>query len=140
MTSTSHDSDIAAIRALSADWLAALKAGDVERLLAMITDDAVFMAPGMAPLQGKAAAEALYRKLFEQFSSIEQAVVIQEIVVAGDWAFSLGSETVTLPPAAGAPAMVLQGQGIAVLRRHSDGGWRYARALTNALPRPGGAR
>jgi len=49
--------DVAAIRRLSGDWLAAFHAHDVPRMLTMITEDAVFMAPGMADVRGKPATE-----------------------------------------------------------------------------------
>ena len=125
--------DVAAIRRLSGDWLAAFHAHDVPRMLTMITEDAVFMAPGMADVRGKPAAEGLYRRLFAQFASVEQQVAIEEIVVSRDWAFARGHEHVTLRPLAGGTAIELKGKGMSVFKREA-GGWKFARAINNVVP------
>jgi uncharacterized protein (TIGR02246 family) len=133
--SPSHDADVAAIRRVSAEWLSALRRQDAARMLDLMTDDAVLMAPGMPVVRGKEAAKSLYAQLFAQFARIDEQVAIEEIVVAGDWAFSWGSETLTLTPAAGGAAIELRGSGMSVLRRAPDGAWKFARAINNDLPR-----
>ena len=129
-----HDADTAAIRLLSEEWGRALSARDVPRLLSMMTDDAVLLAPGMPPIEGRAAARALYESVFQRFDRIDQTVSTQEIIVSGDWACSWGTEATRLT-VAGTGAMVeLKGSGMAVMRRERDGTWKFARAINNELP------
>src|SRR5262245_32258838 len=43
------------IEAINRDYCAAYNAGDVEKLLAFLTDDAITLSPDQAPVQGRAA-------------------------------------------------------------------------------------
>ncbi|HVH61343.1 MAG TPA: DUF4440 domain-containing protein, partial [Candidatus Sulfotelmatobacter sp.] len=53
--------DEQAIRKLTDDWLAAVRAKDIPRLSEMVTDDAVFLPSGFPPIRGKQAVETMYR-------------------------------------------------------------------------------
>lgn len=128
--------DEQAIRKLTADWLRALGAKDVAFLSAMVTDDAVFLPPGFPPIRGKVGVEAMYRRFFPQFSSVEQTVSLEELQVAGDWAFAWGTEKFTLVPEAGGATIEIEGKGMTILRRQPDGSWKFARGINNAVPKP----
>ena len=128
--------DERAIRRLTADWLAAVRAKDIAGLSAMVTDDAVFLPPGFPPIRGKAGVAAMYGRFFPQFSLVEQTVSIEEIQVAGDWAFAWGSEKFTLVPEAGGAPIEIEGQGMSILKRQPEGGWKFARGINNTAPKP----
>lgn len=128
--------DEQAIRKLTEDWLAAVRAKDVARLSAMVTDDAVFLPPGFPPIRGKAGVETMYRSFFPQFSSVEQTVSIEELQVAGDWAFAWGAEKFTMVPKAGGAPIEIEGKGMSILRRQPDGSWKFARGINNSGPKP----
>jgi uncharacterized protein (TIGR02246 family) len=51
--------DQQAIRKLAEDWAAAVRNKDVARPTNMITEDAVFLPPGLPPIRGKQAVEAM---------------------------------------------------------------------------------
>lgn len=128
--------DKQAIRKLTEDWLAAIRTKDIARLTNMVTEDAVFLPPGLPPIRGKRAVEAMYNSFFPQFTSIEQTVAIEEVTVAGDWAFAWGTERLELvPKAAGASPIQMEGKGMSILRRQPDGSWKFARGINNTLPR-----
>ncbi len=55
--------DEQAIRDLISTWLAASAAGDTERVLSLMADDAVFLMPGQEPMRGKVEAKAAARKV-----------------------------------------------------------------------------
>ena len=129
--------DEQAIRQLSEDWLAAVRAKDIPRLSGLVTDDVVFLPPGFPPIRGKQAVETLYRSFFPQFSSVEQSVSIEEVQLAGDWAFAWGTERFTLVPQAGGAPIEIEGKGMSILRRQPDGSWKFARGINNTLPKPG---
>lgn len=122
-----------AIRKLTEDWLAAVRRKDIPTLLTMITEDVVFLPPGHPPISGRPAVEAMYAGFFPQFSSVEQTAATEEIVVAGDWAFAWGSETLTLVPQAGTAPIQMHGKGMSILRRQSDGSWKFARGINNLM-------
>lgn len=128
------DVDREAILRLTEDWLAAVRAKDIHRLTAMVTEDAVFLPAGLPPVRGKQAVEALYRQFFPQFRSVEQTVAIEEIEIAGDWAFSWGFETFVVLPIDGGPEIRRQGKGMSILRRQPDGSWLFARGINNTAP------
>lgn len=51
-------SDEQEIRNLVATWMAATKAGDIERVLSLMAEDVVFLLPGQPPMIGKSAFAA----------------------------------------------------------------------------------
>jgi uncharacterized protein (TIGR02246 family) len=126
--------DREAIRKLTEEWLAAVQAKDVARLLEMVTDDVIFLPASMPPIRGKAAVEAMYQSFLPQFRRVEQAVSIEEVEVAGDWAFSWGTDSLVLEPQDGGETIRRRGRGMSILRRQADGSWKFARGINNSAP------
>src|SRR5262245_4867977 len=88
--------DERAIRELVDVWLAASKAGDLQTILSLITDDVIFMVPGRRPF-GKEAFAAASQGM--QNVTMEGMTDIQEIQVLGDWAYLRNYiEMVATPP------------------------------------------
>ena len=118
-------SDEQSIRALVATWLAASKTGDVDTVLSLIGDDAVFLLPGQ-PVMGKAEfAEKSRAQLGYGVPQIDASSDIQEIQVLGDWAFMRTRLTVTVTPAGGEP-ITRNGHTLTILRKQ-HGKWLLAR-------------
>ena len=125
-----------AIEQLNADWIAAMNAKDIRQLTDMVTEDVVFLPPGLPPIRGRRAVEAMYASFFSQFRTIEQASTIEELDVVGDWAFMWGTESLTLGPVGGGPAIRLEGKGMTILKRQDDGAWKFARGINNSVAAP----
>ena len=119
----SLSADERAIRELVANWMAATQAGDVDTVLSLMTDDVVFLVPGRAPF-GKAEFAAALGGMADL--RIEGQSDIEEVQVAGDWAFLRNRLAVTATPAGGVPVR-RAGHTLTILRREPDGGWRLAR-------------
>lgn len=135
-TSAPQPDDNQAIRKLTEDWLAAVRTKDIARLKNMVTEDVIFLPRGLPRIRGKQAVEAMYNSFFPQFTSIEQTVSIEEVMVAGDWAFAWGTERLVLvPKTAGASPIQMEGKGMSIMRRQPDGSWRFARGINNTVPR-----
>lgn len=117
--------DEKAIRELVATWLAASKAGDTEKVLSLMTDDVVFLVAGQAPMRKADFAQAA-AQAGKQAPSFDGASEIQEIVVAGEWAFMWSKLRVMVSPSGGGAPMVRAGHTLSVLRKEG-GRWLLAR-------------
>ena len=97
--------DEQAIRELTATWMAATKAGDIDTVLSLMAEDAVFLVAGQPPMIGKLAYAAAARPKPNQAPpQIDGTSEIQEIKVLGDWAFMWTKlKVVMTPPGAAAP-------------------------------------
>ena len=122
------------IRNLVATWLTASKAGDVDTVLGLMTDDVVFLVPGRAPM-GKQEFAALSRlPPGSTPPQIDSRSEIQEIVVSGDVAFMWTKLSVVMTPPGGQP-IERAGHTLSVLKR-VDGRWWLARDANLLVPVP----
>ena len=119
-----HD-DERAIRELIKRWIEASKAGDTNAVLKLMAEDVVFLTPGRPPMRGKETFAAGFRALI-QTHRIESSGTIEEIHVAGDWAFLWAHLTVTVAPPNGPPTR-RAGNTLTILRRQPGGSWVLAR-------------
>jgi uncharacterized protein (TIGR02246 family) len=110
---------------MHATWIEAVNAGDLVRLLALMSDDAVFLNPGQAPMgrDGFAAnfAAAQQRALIRCISDLE------EVVVVGEVAYTRSRDALYVTPRADGEAAQLAGYRMSVYRKQPAGGWRLAR-------------
>jgi len=119
-------SDEQRIRDLVATWMAATKAGDVETVLSLMSDDVVFLVPGQALMHKADFAAAARAQAGPGGPTFDAASEIQEIKVLGDWAFlwSRLSVVVTLPN--GAPPVRRAGHTLTLFSKQ-NGRWLLAR-------------
>jgi uncharacterized protein (TIGR02246 family) len=115
--------DERAIRAVVDAWFAATRAGDVDAVLDLMTDDVVFMVPGQEPF-GKEAYAAASRGMANV--AIEGTSEIVELRVLGDWAYLRNHIDLTVTPPSGA-AVRRSGYTLTIMRKERDGRWRLAR-------------
>jgi len=114
------ESNEQAIRDLVATWLSATKAVDTEKVLTLMAEDVVFLAPGQPPMRGKAAFAAAQAGL-EQVD-IDATSEIQEIKVLGEWAYIWTALTVVLTPKAGGAKIKRAGNTLSILQKQA-GAW-----------------
>jgi uncharacterized protein (TIGR02246 family) len=130
-----HD-DEREIREMVETWLRASQAGDVDTVLSLVTDDVVFLQPGQPPMRKPEFAAAQRGFAGPGAPRVQADSEIQEIQLAGDWAFLWTRLRVAVTPPGGA-AIERAGHTLTVLRRE-QGGWRIARDanLLAVVPRP----
>jgi uncharacterized protein (TIGR02246 family) len=123
------------IRNLVAMWLTASKAGDVDTVLGLMTDDVVFLVPGRAPMDKQEFAALSRLPAGSTLPQIDSRSEIQEIVISGDVAFMWTKLSVVMTPPGGQP-IERAGHTLTVLRR-VNGGWLVARDanLLTVVPR-----
>src|SRR5581483_1870204 len=125
-------SDEEQIRELVNTWMAATKAGDVEKVLSLIADDAVFLVAGR-PVMRKADFEAAARaQTGRNAPRFDGSSEIQEIKVLGDWAFLCTRLTVVVTPPGGEP-MTRAGHTLTILKKQ-NGRWLLARDANMLAP------
>ena len=116
------------IRELVARWHEASRAGDVDAVLALMTDDACFLVAGRPGPMDRATFEALSRPAPGQPApAFESEQEIHEIECSGDLAFLRSTVTVRLTPPGATAAVLRSGPVLSVFRRGADGRWRLAR-------------
>lgn len=118
--------DEQAIRELVATWYAATIAGDLTKLLTLMTEDVVFLTAGQPPMSKDSFAAAFSGAL--QHVRIEPRGEIREIQVSGDWAYLWSHLSVLITPhQAGAAAVQRTGHTLTILRKLESGAWAVAR-------------
>lgn len=115
--------DERAIRDVISAWLDASQAGDTDAVLKLMADDVLFMVPGQEPF-GKAA----FAKSATEMKGLRMKAKsdIQEVVVAGDWAWCRTHLEVEMTAPDGAAAR-RAGYTLSILRKQPDGRWLFAR-------------
>ncbi|MDP4077602.1 SgcJ/EcaC family oxidoreductase [Acidovorax sp. A1169] len=122
-----YSEDEAQIRALIETWMVATRAGDVEAVMGLMTDDVVFLLPGRPPMSRADFQAAAKLQAGDTSPRIDGTSEIQEVQVAGGWAFARSHLKVTItPPGGGALPIVRAGPVLSVFRKE-QGRWLLAR-------------
>ena len=122
--------DLAAIARLRDEYLAAHNAGDIDRLMALWADDAIFLPTDEPTIYGKAAIREHIQEILDQIPA-RVALSLEETRVADDWAFDRGVETVTMGSQASGESVTMRVKYICILQRQVDGSWKFARYIYN---------
>ena len=129
------ESDEEQIRKVVSTWMAATKAGDVDTVLGLMTDDVVFLVPGKPVMRKNEFAAAARAQAQGGAPTFDGTSDIQEIQVSGDWAFMWSRLTVVATPPQGAPT-TRTGHTLTVFRRQR-GRWLLARDANLLAPAQG---
>ena len=125
-------SDEQAIRDIHANWIDAVNGGDLDRLLALMADDVVFLNPGRAPV-GREGFPVGFASAHEQ-SRIRCISELEEVVIAGEVAYTRCRDSLTVTPRGGEETMELSGHRITIYRKQPDGRWLLARDANTLSP------
>ena len=124
--------DERAIRELHSTWIDAVNAGDLGRLLGLMADDCVFLNPGQPPL-GRDGFSPRFSAAHQQ-SLINCISELEDVVVAGDVAYTLSRDSLSVTPRSGGEAMQLAGHRLTVYCKQPDGRWLLARDAHTLSP------
>jgi uncharacterized protein (TIGR02246 family) len=115
--------DEQAIRKVIETWMRATASGDLATVLTLMSDDVMFLVAGQKPF-GKAQFEETSRRM--EAVQIDGHSEIQEIEIAGSWAWCRSQLSVVMRPAGGVPFR-RSGPTLTVFRKQRDGRWVIAR-------------
>ena len=127
--------DEQAVRDLHRTWIAAVNAGDLDELFALMADDVVFASPGNEPI-GRDGFRAGFTAGHRNFRLLCTSD-LEEVVVAGAVAHTLSKDSLTLTPREGGATTRLAGHRLTIYRRQPDGRWLLARDAHTLAPAPG---
>jgi uncharacterized protein (TIGR02246 family) len=114
------------IRDLIDTWARASAAGDVEKILSLMDEDAVFLRAGHPLMRGRDAFASQFQEVVKQ-ARIEAGSEIQEIEISGDLAYCWNQLTVTVTPLKGGEPMRRSGPVLTIFRKKEDGRWVLSR-------------
>jgi uncharacterized protein (TIGR02246 family) len=120
------NTDEKAIRGLVGLWHSATAAGDVDTVLGLMAEDAVFLVAGQPPMRGRKSFESGLRHLLTR-SRIDSAAEIEEVDISGSLAYCWTRLTVRVIPLAGGDPAVRAGNALSILRKQPDGSWVLVR-------------
>ncbi|MDJ0903320.1 MAG: nuclear transport factor 2 family protein [Xenococcus sp. MO_188.B8] len=121
-----------AIKLFVKQMIAMFNDGNLENLLAIITDDAVIMPSNEPKISGKEAISAWTKSFLAPFKNYHLICSIEEIQVAGNWAFIIGQYRLTLTPKAEGEVIYKMGNFIDILDQQPNGDWKLAREIFNS--------
>lgn len=126
------ETDERAIRELHTTWINAVNEGDLAGLLSSMTDDAVFVGPGETP-SGRDAFPSRFMGAQQQ-AQIKCTSELQDVVVAGEVAYTLSRDTLSVMPRAGGEEVRFAGYRSSVYRKQPDSRWLLARDTHTLSP------
>jgi len=126
--SEDRNSAISPTAAICQAWLDAVRAGDVERLASLVTDDVVVVHANGRCVRGRDELKKDFLNAFERFT-IEQTVSSAEGVFRGRWAFEIAEVKSTLTPVGGGEAFHGASTTIVALARQPDRSWKIGRVV-----------
>jgi len=116
----------AAIREIVEMWHRATAAGDVDRVLSLMTEDAIFLAPERPPVQGRQAFARSLQDLLATHTITSKGQV-REVVVSGDLAYAWTDLNVAITSREGTQPVERRGPTLSIFRRQPDGRWLLMR-------------
>ena len=129
------ESDEQEIRQLVSTWMAASKAGDVETVLSLMSDDVVFLLPGQPVMRKADFTAAVRAQSGQEAPQFDGRSQIQEITILGDWAFMWAKLTVVVTPPGDVQSMVRAGHTLSIFKKQ-NGKWVLARDANMLVPVP----
>jgi ketosteroid isomerase-like protein len=112
---------------------AAVAAGDPAAYFAILTEDAIFMPPQSLAKSGEELRSWLSAFL-RDFQIEWLSFASTELEVVESLAYHTFTYTWLATPRAGGEGKVASGKGLHILRRQTDGSWKIAREIWNAVP------
>lgn len=115
----------------------ALNNSDVDRVMALYADDAVFMPQHSLPAVGRDAVRTAYRHVFGAIK-LDIRFAIEEVrPLSRDWAFARTRSNGTVKVlGSDQPAGAEANQELFLLHREADGQWRIARYIFSTTNPP----
>jgi uncharacterized protein (TIGR02246 family) len=127
------ETNVDEIASLHRQWRDALMDEDVDRVVGFLTPDYELWAPGAEPIRGRENVRTMMTAALARYR-IDPAFESEECLVSGDLAVDRGWDVQTVVPREGGVSQTRRQRVFLVIRRESDGAWRYARGMSQPGP------
>jgi ketosteroid isomerase-like protein len=119
------ESDLAGIRAADSAFAASANAGNVDGVVAVYATSAALLPPNLPPQKGRAAIRSFWAGFLDAYT-VQFELGTDTIEGRGDLAYNQGHYRFTAVPKAKAnPGIADEGKFLEILKRQSDGTWKY---------------
>jgi uncharacterized protein (TIGR02246 family) len=125
-------------KSVDAAWLKAIKANDVNALVACYAPDAVLWMPDAPEARGEQAIRATLAGMLAENTVVDASLADAVYHTAGDVSTSWGHFTLVLKPRAGGANHTMKGRFMSVSKK-TGGQWRYVADLASNEPAPAAA-
>lgn len=125
-------------KSVDAAWMKAMKANDLEAVLACYAPDAVVWLPGSPEASGEKAIRAAYQGLFDANTVQDATVTDTHYKTSGSLSAGWGRFTLTLAPKSGGAPVSMKGRFTETAERRR-GRWVYLADHASAEPPPSDA-
>lgn len=122
-------SDLQAIGALRTALVEAIKAGDAARYASLCTEDVQLLHANAPLVTGKANLQAHNAEIFKLIRVLNLVLSPVDVYGMGDLAYEVGTQEVAIEPAI--LGFRSNRKYVHVLKRGSDGVWRFAVLMSN---------
>lgn len=121
----------ATINEIYGQYASSLKSGDVDRWIALWSNEGVQMPPGSPPIIGTEEIGAGTLAFLDAFTVDSFEIYIDEVQLAGDLAFARGTYSGVYTPKDGGEGFAEDGKYLTVFQRQPDGSWKIHRDIFN---------
>lgn len=132
-SATAHAQD--SPRAADAVWTKAMKANDLDAIVACYAPDAVMWLPDAPEARGRQAIRDVYAGYLDAYTVADAALTDAFYETSGDLTGSWGHYAFTLQPKKGGDPVVLKGRYVVVMKR-IGGNWLLVADHASATPPP----
>jgi len=106
--------------------------GDVNGIVSMFSDDAIFMPPNDTTVFGKDEIRSWWEEYFSFFRITSSVQTERDVTPAGDQMFDRSSFSVTIVPKDRGPKIVDDIRSLTVWRHEADGDWKISHQIWNS--------
>jgi uncharacterized protein (TIGR02246 family) len=133
-----HDADVQAIKTLETTWSQDYATKNADKIASYYADDAVLMAPGMAPASGKDAIHSMIAGMAaDPALSLKFQASRVDAAKSGDVAWSQGSYTMSMTDPNTKQVVNDHGSYVTVYHKQADGSWKVVSDIaTSSVPPP----
>ena len=123
------------VKAVDALWEKAIKANDLEAIVACYAPDAVLWLPGAPEARGTKAIRDVYAGLLSAFTVADATLANASYETSGNFSAAWGNFTLTLQPKDGGSPVMTKGRFTAVAKK-MGGKWLYVADQASDDPPP----
>jgi ketosteroid isomerase-like protein len=113
-------------------FIRAAKAGDVDTLVSLVTDDVVMMSPNDSTVYGNAEYRAWWEEYFQYFQLMAFDEPERDVVVNGDFATEYSAYMIAIVPGSGGSRIRDDGRTFTIWKRQPDDSWKMWQTIWNS--------